>query len=268
MKVNISTEEYHKLNTLSFSSLSRFVTYTIWGERTTNYLSYAYPPKREETDAMLLGTLVDAILTEGMEYEEGAETLGEYQIVSKRTGKFEKEINQTQAQEVYDKVNAIKNIPPVYAVFERAEKQVVLTDDTLLPLPIRGKLDLLDHANKAIIDLKCSGVSIAAWEKDLLDPKTRIPSPYARVVRQLAFYRMLCRANNIEATTSQVVLNASDGVKVYQIPESAIELAEKIIRSDVDDLLEHIAEDRIVTIYPETVTLPDSNETTISIADF
>lgn len=264
MKLTISTSEYHTRNELSFSTLSRFVQYDVWGQRTTNYLSYLYPPKREESDVMLTWTLVDAILTEWLEYTEWAENIGEYMIVSRRTGKYEKEINQSLAQEVYDKVNAVRSIPALKELFDTAEKQVVLTASKY-NVTLRGKLDLL--STTWVVDLKCSGLTIASWEKDFFDPRTKTPSSLARVVRQLAFYKLLCQENNIPCTTSRVVLAASDWVKYYEVPQSTIDKAMQINEADIINLLEQ-NEQSILTTFPEQVEATKTSNALEELANF
>lgn len=264
MKLQTPTEEYHKMPQLSSSSLSNFVSYDLWtGRRTTNYMNFLYPT-HEETDAMLLGTLVDAILTEWQEFDRTSDHIGDYQIVGRRTGKYEKEILQSLADEVYAKVDMIHRVPQLKQLFATSEKQVVLTA-TLDWTELRWKLDLL--APSGVVDLKCSGLTTESWEKNFLDPRTGVPSPYARYVRQLAFYRMLCRLNDIPHTSSQIVLVAKDGVKWYEIPQSTIDKAEALIIADINNLKEQ-NDSNLLTTFPEVSPQNEQSENKISFADF
>lgn len=255
MKLSISTSEYHTRTELSFSTLSRFVQYDVWGQRTTNYLAYLYPPPKNETDAMLMGTIVDAILTEGMEYDEESGIIWDYVVVSKRTGKHEKEILQSLADKVHYRMKTIRSIPVVKELFEKSQSQVVLTAEKY-GTKLRGKLDIL--IDWMVADLKCTDMTISSWEKDFFDPRTKTPSPLARVVRQLAFYKLLCQENNIPCTTSRVVLAASDGVKYYEVPQSTIDKAMQINEADIINLLEQ-NEQSILTTFPEVEATKTSN---------
>lgn len=260
MKLTISTAEYHTRSELSFSTLSRFVQYDVWGQRTTNYLAYLYPPPKEETDAMLMGTIVDAILTEWMEYDADAGIIWDYVVVSKRTGKHPKEILGSLEEKVHYRMKAIRSIPEVVKLFEESQSQVVLTAD-MYGTTLRGKLDIL--TDTIVADLKCTELTIDSWEKDLLDPRTRTPSQYARVVRQLAFYRLLARQNGMSPLHSRIVLAAKDWVKYYEVPQSTIDKAEALNEADIINLLSQNATD-ILTTFPEQTETKE----VIAILDF
>lgn len=62
--------QYRALPQVAQSSLSNYVSYSIYGERKTNLLTYKYPKPQEERfskatlDQMFVGRVVDEALTE------------------------------------------------------------------------------------------------------------------------------------------------------------------------------------------------------------
>lgn len=266
----LSDPEYRALPQISQSSLSNYVSYDVWGTRTTNLLTYKYPKPQEERfskdtlDQMFIGRVVDEALTEWKILTRTEDSYGDYTIVSKRMGKNEKEILASTADEIESLYTSITRIPEIMEVIAGSEKQLVLTDDTLLSLPIKGKLDLLNVKTKTLIDLKTSGKTIADFEREFIFQKAI--SPYHRYTRQLAFYRLLARQNGYEIEYVQIIFAGSDGVKVYGIPLTLLDRVEKMIIADIDDLANALSENRVVTDYldiPQTAT-----PTPAQVADF
>ncbi len=72
------------------------------------------------------------------------------------------------ADEIREMIEALEQVPEIMEVVERSETQLILSDDTLLELPIKGKIDMMDTVDKHLIDLKTSGTSIASFEKDFI----------------------------------------------------------------------------------------------------
>ena len=254
-------QEYRALPQIAQSSLSNFVSYSMYGERKTNLLTYKYPKPQEQRfskatiDQMFIGRVVDEALTEGKILTRTEDSFGDYTIVAKRMGKNEKEMLASTADEIESLYTSITRIPEIMEVIEGSEKQLVLTDDTLLSLPIKGKLDLLNVKTKTLIDLKTSGKTIDEFEKEFIYRNSI--SLFHRYTRQLAFYRLLCRQNGYEIEYVQIIFAVSDGVKVYGIPLTLLDRAEKIIIADIDDLANALSENRVVTDYidiPQTAT--------------
>lgn len=314
----LTNDNYRSFNALSQSDLRRYVQYDKFGTRTTNYLGYKYQrPRKEGTDAMLVGTIVDGHFTEGMKvsfpsekemwilsgyetvkvpiqkineecelmFDENGDPIPElntkgevifredekpvyeiYDIPDRRSSKAERpQISRSMADEIREMIEALEQVPEIMEVVNRSETQLILSDDTLLELPIKGKIDLMDTTAKHLIDLKTSGTSIASFEKDFIFKWTI--SVYHGYVRQLAFYRLLARQNNYEVNGCQILFcgmntmgNAE--IKVYNIPESIMSIAENLLISDISDLAKAIKEDDVSTYFPElTQPTDDTNET-------
>jgi hypothetical protein len=261
--------QYRALPQVAQSSLSNFVSYDVWGQRKTNLLTYKYPKPQEERfskatiDQMFIGRVVDEALTEGKILTRTEDSFGDYTIVSKRMGKNEKEILSSTADEIESLYTSITRIPEIMEVIAGSEKQLVLTDDTLLSLPIKGKLDLLNVKTKTLIDLKTSGKTIDDFEKEFIFRNSI--SLYHRYTRQLAFYRLLCRQNGYEIEHVQIIFAGSDGVKVYGIPLTLLDRAESMIIADIDDLANALSENRVVTDY---LDVPQSSATPTPTSEF
>lgn len=274
----LTNDNYRSFNALSQSDLRRYVQYDKWGVKTTNLLGYKYQrPRKEWTDAMLVGTIVDGHFTEGntvtfpndKEMHVTSKTSWEvtvYEVPDRRSSKAERpQISRSMADEIREMIEALEQVPEIMEVVDRSETQLILSDDTLLELPIKGKIDMMDIVDKHLIDLKTSGTSIASFEKDFIFKGTI--SVYHGYVRQLAFYRLLARQNNYEVKGCQILFcgmntmgNAE--VKVYNIPESIMAIAENLLISDISELAKAIKEDDISTYFPElTQPTDDSNET-------
>jgi hypothetical protein len=256
----MTEKEYRALDKVSQSDLNRYVEYSMWGERRTNLLAFKYPVPFETSDVMTIGTIVDEYFTEGKKRERVDNTFGEYTIVSRRSGK-ELELNETMVSEIESKIKML-SIPEFLAVFDNSEKQLILTAEAELALPIKGKLDMYVAESCVIVDLKTSGKTIADFEKDFLFKG--IPSVYHRYVRQLAFYRLLCRANNRDVSACQIMFAGSNGIKAYEIPNKLLDQAEAMIAFDIQDLKNALEENRVVTTFEvqEEATDEETNNIT------
>lgn len=264
--------DYRALPQVAQSSLSNFVSYDVWGQRKTNLLTYKYPKPQEERfskatiDQMFIGRVVDEALTEGKILTRTEDSFGDYAIVSKRMGKNEKEILASTADEIESLYTSITRIPEIMEVIDGSEKQLVLTDDTLLSLPIKGKLDLLNTHTKTLIDLKTSGKTIDEFEKEFIFRNSI--SLYHRYTRQLAFYRLLCRQNGYQIEYVQIIFAGSDGVKVYGIPLTLLDRSEAMIIADIDDLANALSENRVVTDYLDVPQAPTTSTPTSEFTGF
>ena len=157
-------------------------------------------------------------------------------------------------EQIKESIEALEQIPEVMDVVNTSEKQLILSDDSLLCLPIKWKIDLLHKPSKTLIDLKTSGTTVASFEKDFIF--NWAPSVYHTYVRQLAFYRLLARQNGFDVEQTQILfvgMNTSGQaeVKIYSIPNSIVDTAEMMVLSDIEELAMAIKENAIATTFPE-----------------
>lgn len=279
--MQIETQDYRSHPALSQSDLSQYVQYDKFGIRSTNLITYKYRrPRKEGTDAMLVGTIVDGHFTEEnkVDFSGDMDMLlinGEpaYEIPDRRSSKSAMpQISKSMANEIKEMIEAIEQIPEFNTLITESETQLILHDETK---NLKGKIDLFHSPSGTLIDLKTSGTSIASFEKDFIFKGTI--SLHHRYVRQLAFYRLLARADGRTVSQCQILfvgMNTMENaeVKLYTIPDSTLDLAEKLLIADIEDLQEALKTNTLATTYPPISNdlENDSNSKPISeqIADF
>jgi len=70
MTITLPTDDrYGQPESLNFSSLKRFVKYDSFGTPTYNVSAYLNAPPFNVTDAVLIGRIVDEVLTEYLDFE-------------------------------------------------------------------------------------------------------------------------------------------------------------------------------------------------------
>lgn len=263
--MTIDKTNYRSHPALSQSDLAQYVKYDKFGTRSTNLLAYLYRrPRKEWTDAMLVGTIVDGHFTEWQKVTFSEDILyinwePAYEIPSRRSDKATlPQISKSMASEIKEMIEALEQIPEIQSLIDTSEKQLILNEPTR---NLKGKIDLYHSESKSLYDLKTSGTSIETFEKDFIFKWT--VSLHHRYVRQLAFYRLLARANDREVSTAGILfvwMNTMDNaeVKLYHVPPAILDQAEQLLIADIEDLNRAMASRSIATEYPNPATTNDS----------
>lgn len=288
MPITLPTDtRYGSPTSLNFSSLARFVSYDWQGIPAYNIYNYLNPPPWEDTDATLIGTIVDNVFTEWLDFEETytkekgktvdqlKEVLMPY--VEERGLKvstfkkkqdwedFYKEIFPDAPEDnrilltpaVYDKIVLIidshfnfqySKDETILQLFARCEKQKVVEKDGR-----KGKLDF--YLPWLVMDMKIVG-NLDNFLKDFQYKWNY--QVHHRYVRQMAFYSDLLWGNH----DAQLIVTDHSGThNVLHIPNSILVRAQALNNRDVSQLQATLQSWKLFTTFgiPEdTNTVPVS----------
>lgn len=177
--------------------------------------------KREVTDALLIGSYVDAHFSGEMTPFMAMNGDKMFKKNGELLAKFE------QANRI---IEAVEN-QPLMMEFLTGDKQTVLTAD-LFGVPWKGKLDVL--TNKRIVDLKC-----VKDFNDIYDPGYGYRSwiEYWGYDIQGAIYQRLVEENTGKTLPFYIVAVTKEKVpdmKVIQIPQHILDTALKLVEAKID----------------------------------
>lgn len=174
---------------LNFSTLSRAISYDLYGTRTFNPLAlYALP--MEKSDLMQVGSIIDEHLTEWISFYD------KYTAVSRRSWDDPTQLTNSM-YETIDKIIQLIDILPysntqsfVEFIDESSCQETLECND----LKIKWKLDFYNPTTNKIVDLKITG-NIDNFLKDIYIGKERRINTNHRYTRQLSWYSYLVEKN-------------------------------------------------------------------------
>lgn len=214
---------YWQATYLNFSRLSRAIEYDAFGTRYYNPLAKFAPPM-EQTDAMQIGTIVDAHFTEWVNFYDT------YQAVSRRSGDDETQLTNTMYNAIDLVIKTINSLP-FRPYLETLNAQETLEDPTL---QLKGKLDFFDPNTNHIIDLKVPW-SIDNFLKDLYTWKDRQLNIYHKYIRQMALYSHLVEvATGIYPTCELLAVSHKGEAILVPITEEARRSAWAVLLDDIE----------------------------------
>ena len=179
--------------------------------------------EREMTDALLIGSYVDAYFSGEMEKFTDKYGLLMFKKNGELLAKFD------QANKI---IETILN-QPLMMDFLCGDKQVVMTAD-LFGVPWKGKIDVLDLDKGRIVDLKCvrnfddvydSGYGWRSWIE------------YWGYDIQGAIYQKLVEENTGKKLPFYIVAATKEKVpdkKIIQIPQHILDAAYKLVEAKID----------------------------------
>lgn len=278
MSIKISTtltneNYYNDQNYLSSSRLASFVSYDRNGRPQYNFPMFLSAPKAEGK-ALTIGSLVDAVLTEGknidelvsqklskedlinlcdergLEYEKtktgtpsSKNTMATYKDLLEKDGyKFGEEVSKEiyeTSKYIIERANEVHydaNTLFIEYIEECEPGQIILTDDTNY---VKGKLDLLNMKRKRYTDLKTTGNMERVLFRELIFDG--YINPYHKYVRQLAIYQELIRQATGEVYEMELAIFDYNGqYKLVRISQDALDFASKLNADAMKVLVDYV----------------------------
>lgn len=256
----ITDSRYWNANSLNFSSLKKFVKYDSFGTPTYNISGYLNAPPFNVTDAVLIGRIVDEVLTENLDFdshyklstnktvdEYKAELQDEAKARGLATSKWKKDDWAEFRTEVYGdepEDNREELSTPVYTTcqyvidshmnFQYDTNRTIFqfwseceTQKVAEANGRKGKLDFYHPTEKIVGDLKCVG-SLDNYLKDFsYRGNYNIHHDH---IRQIAWYDDLCGGGH----RGQLYVTDHNGNHIIiEIPNSVLLRAQALNDRDV-----------------------------------
>lgn len=261
MAINILTPEQYYADTeyLSNSALSHFVKFDFYWTPRYNIHEFLNPPKLS-SDAVLIGSLVDRILTEwfniddeywpqldkawmqeqlelmGIEFKKADTNPVLRDLLAKNGFVFKKELPNAVRESIETIVQTAHKFrydmtTSLLEFIAESDAQCIITNDDW---GMRGKFDFINHKREIIADLKTTG-NIDILERELIYKWQ--PNIYHKYVRQLAIYQELYRRETGKTYQVElIVIDYKGHHRVIRIGHKAIDKALEQVYKDIEVL--------------------------------
>lgn len=252
---------YGTSTSLNFSSLARFVSYDRYGTPTYNLNAFLNAPQMKMTEAILIGTICDEILTEGVDFDLNYYTKGKEKTVDDykaelvdeaktraiATSKWKKDDWKAFYEEVYwpepvdtrielpqATYDIIKNVLDSHQNYQYDASRTILDFwDTCTKQKViedrgrKGKLDFHNEPELIIGDLK------VVWSLEMFLSDFSFQwyfNTHHRYMRQLAFYNDILGGNH----RWQLYVTDHNGNHItIDIPTEALLLSQALNERDI-----------------------------------
>lgn len=281
MTLNALTPEEYYADTdyLSNSALNHFVSFDYFGNPTYNIHEFLNPPKME-SDAILIGSLTDRILTEwfnldseygpqldkaglqdeltmmGVEFKKADTNPILRQLLVENGYIFKKELKAWVRDTILTLVEKARSFQydattTLMEFIKESDAQMIITNEEW---GMRGKFDFINHKRSIISDLKTTWNLERALKEMIYQGK---PNIYHKYVRQLAIYQELYyRESGVKYQTELIFIDYRGHHRVVRIGQKALDKALEQVNRDIDVLRSICHGERP---YIETIDITDAD---------